>query len=83
MPSSYTAKKLLTSGFCVGKVTTPSTSLQEPTVKITLDREEVQRILVEYLNSLMPNGNFNACELKCSSYSYFQSADIFREEKPE
>jgi hypothetical protein len=52
-------------------------------VKITLDREEVQRILVEYMNSLMPNGKFNACELKCSSYAYFQSADIYHEEKPE
>ncbi len=52
-------------------------------MKITLDSAEVKRILVEYLNSLMPNGNFNACELKCSSYSYFQSAEISREETPE
>jgi hypothetical protein len=82
MPSSYTAKKLLTSGFCVGKVTTPTTSLQEPTVKIILEAAEIERILIEYINSLMP-GQFNTCKFDCSGYSYLKSVEIYKEEKPE
>ena len=52
-------------------------------MKIILTAEEVERILVQYMNSLMPNSDFTTCKFDCSGYSYVKSAEIFKEEKPE
>ena len=49
-------------------------------MKITLEAAEIERILVEYINSLMP-GQFNTCKFDCSGYSYLKSAEIYTEEK--
>ena len=49
-------------------------------MKIILEAAEIERILIEYINSLMP-GQFNTCKFDCSGYSYLKSVEIYKEEK--
>jgi hypothetical protein len=45
-------------------------------MKITLDREEVQNILITYLESLLPNAKFNTVKFECSNYAFLYRAEF-------
>jgi len=50
-------------------------------MKITLDREEVQNILITYLESLLPNTKFNTVKFECSSYAFLYRAEFTYEKE--
>jgi len=49
-------------------------------MKITLDREEIQNILITYLESLLPNTKFNTVKFECSSYAFLYRAEFTYEQ---
>jgi len=50
-------------------------------MKITLDREEVQNILITYLESLLPNTKFNTVKFECSNYAFLYRAEFTYEKE--
>jgi hypothetical protein len=49
---------------------------RESKVKIILEREEIKNILITYLESLLPNAEFNKVEFDCSGYSTLYKVTI-------
>jgi len=56
---------------------------RESKVKIILEREEIKNILITYLESLLPNAEFNKVEFDCSGYSTLYKVTISHEKDAE